>query len=489
MAASRVTRRLAAVPEAQHRDGAYVRVSALMGRAGDDLLSPAIQLDTITSASARTGGAVVQVWEDLDVSGRSMTRPGLAAAQAAARDGSIDRLFVYDLSRFARNAAGGLTELAAIEATGVEVVSATELLDRKTSTGRFTAALLLAMAEQRSDQIGEAWQRAILQNAERGVWHGRPPRGYVRTDRRSLAPHPVEGPLWAEAFRRYADGEGLRVIGGWLSTATGKTVLPSEVSRTLRSPAYLGQVVLAGKVFPGRHEPLVDQATWERVQARLDLNRREPSRTKQGVHSLAGLLRCGSCGGALYRRPRKQRGGTFVFCSTATYGPDGDCDGIGFPALPPIEQEVLRQFTERVRDWSDDSAAQAERHAARLARAVATARDVAEETAKTERALGMLAVKLAEGVLSDTAYSVASGNLERALDGLRARASELTDHTARPSFAAAVDLAEATLELWPTMTTQDQNAAIRTHVRTVTVAAPTKPRSRAPRNVTVDWII
>lgn len=482
-------RRLASVPEAQSRDGAYVRVSAVMGRAGEDFLSPSIQIDTITAASARTGGRIdpAHVWEDIDVSGRSMARPRLTEALQAARDGVIDRLWVYDLSRFARNAAEGLTELVAIEKTGVEVVSATESIDRSTSAGRLTAGLLMLLAEMKSDQIGEGWQRVITANAERGIWHGRPPQGYVRTGKREITPHPIEGALWAEAFVRYASGHGLRQVAVWLSAALGRTVQPNEVSRTLRSPAYLGLVKIKDRTWPGRHQPLVDEPTWAKVQDRLAANARVPSRTKGTAHALAGLLRCDRCGGAVHKRSRAGRGQPpGVFCQTAVVHPDR-CQGLGMPPLPPIVDGVRNLLRDKVVDYRDTSAETAAVRAAQRARAASDARTLQDEIAKTEKAIGAAAVKNATGVLSDTAYRLATEQLEVTLARLVAQQTEQAAVEDVPDLREAANLAEALLELWPSMTDAERNRALRTHVRAVHVLPATSRGSRRPRRVRVTW--
>jgi len=485
-------RRLAAVPDTQRRGGLYVRVSAVMGRGGEDFLSPSIQIDTMRTAAARAGHQVVEVWEDIDVSGRSMNRPGLHAAVDAARAGRIDVLWVHDLSRLARNAAGGLTELAAIEKMGVDVLSATETVDRSTSSGRLTAGVLLLLAEHYSDLVGDRWRGVIEANARRGVWHGQPPRGYLRSASRTLIEDPVAGPVWREVFRRYAAGDGLRPLASYVTATLGTVVQAQTVSRTLHSPAYLGLVVLGERTFPGRHPALVDQPTWDRVQARLTANATVPSRTKQAVHSLAGLLRCGGCGGPLHKRRRASRGGDFLFCSTAAVAPDR-CAGIGTPSLPSVERSVLEQLHERVAHLRDMSASQAALDLARQSRVEADARAVADELGRVEQQLGVLGRKLAEGVLSDTAYRAASNSLETSLSRLRARAQELVVVEVAPSPQDAASLAEALLELWQVDATDPeatafQNRALRTHVRAVRVAPAVRPGSRRPRRITVDWV-
>jgi site-specific DNA recombinase len=484
--------RLAAVPETARRDGAYVRVSALMGRSGEDFISPSIQIDTITAASARTGGRIAagHVWEDIDVSGRSMDREAIALALQAARDGLIDRLWVYDLSRWARNAADGLAELAAIEKTGVEVLSATEGVDRSTTAGRLTAGLLLLLAEHYSDLVSDRWKSVHLHNAERGVHHGTPPFGYVRTGKREITPDPTIGPLVGDMFRRHADGESIAALARSMSRSLGRRFDPAQVSSILRNLTYVGVVRLNGQVYPGRHEALVDEDTFAAVQKNLAANAKVPSRSKDARHSLAGLVFCGRCKGSMHKRNRDRARQTandpFYFCRSA-YLDRGLCAGVGTPRCADVERLVLEDLARRIEGHADQSAAQAAAEAARRARVRSDRRTLDDEIAGTKKAIAAAAVKNARGVLSDVAYGLAVESLEATLAGLQGRLQEVQEEEYAPSFSEAASLAAALLELWRDMTDSEKSDAIRTHVRRVEVQ-PLPPGKRGPRQVVVTTV-
>jgi site-specific DNA recombinase len=483
-----VTRRLAAVPDVARRAGLYVRVSALMGRAGEDFLSPTIQIDTMRAAAEREGDQVVEVWEDIDRTGRTMTRPGLAAAQTAAREGRISVLYVYDLSRWARNAAEGLAELAAIEKLGVPVVSATERVDRSTSSGRLTAGLLLLLAEHYSDLVSDRWKSVHQANAERGVHHGVPPFGYTRGGKREIVPDPVEGPVVAELFRRHAGGESIAALARWATQTLGRRIDTAMISRTLRRVTYLGLVPLNGHAYPGRHQPLVDEVTFAAVQRNLKRATPVPSRSKSARHALAGLVLCGACGGSMHKRNRDRGGRTendpFYLCRAA-YLDRTLCPGVGTPSTALIEQLVLDWLAERVERHKDGSAALALAETSRRTRALNDRRALADEIAATRKAIGALTVKLGKGVISDTAYTVAVESLEHTLQALLARELEVDEQDEAPSFAEAATLAAALLQMWPDMTDQERNSAIRTHVRSVTVnPLPTGKRTGRTIHVT-----
>ena len=41
------------------------------------------------------------------------------------------------------------------------------------------------------------------------------------------------------------------------------------VHNALKDRAYIGEILHKGEWYPGKHEPLIDRATWDRVQVLL----------------------------------------------------------------------------------------------------------------------------------------------------------------------------------------------------------------------------
>jgi hypothetical protein len=41
------------------------------------------------------------------------------------------------------------------------------------------------------------------------------------------------------------------------------------VHNVLKDRAYIGEILHKGEWYPGKHEPLIDRATWDRVQVLL----------------------------------------------------------------------------------------------------------------------------------------------------------------------------------------------------------------------------
>lgn len=68
----------------------------------------------------------------------------------------------------------------------------------------------------------------------------------------------------------------------------------SKVHNMLRNPYYVGLVRYNGVLYPGRHEPLIDQGLFDEVQAVLG-DRKGTEKPVKRTHYLKGILACGYC--------------------------------------------------------------------------------------------------------------------------------------------------------------------------------------------------
>src|SRR5262249_28552982 len=129
--------------------------------------------------------------------------------------------------------------------------------------------------------------KGMTQKAKAGGTPAMAPLGYLNIreivdgrEVRTVAFDPERGPLIAEAFELYATGEwtartlldhlterGLRTRA--IRSCPPKPLSLSRLWAILRSRYYLGYVHYRGAEYPGRHEPLVGEEVFDRVQAVL----------------------------------------------------------------------------------------------------------------------------------------------------------------------------------------------------------------------------
>ena len=445
-----MARRLSLVDQRPSRAVLYVRVSAVMGRTGDDFLSPDLQINAMRDLARRRDLREVEVVQDIDVSGRTLSRAGVDRILELARDRQIDVVALYDLSRLGRNTGESLRTITELRDLGVSVVSTVEQID-DSPEGQFQLGLWLGLAQLYSDQVGRRWSQVHRHNAERGVMHGRMPIGYIRTGPRTIEVDPILGPAITETFRRFVRGESINSLARRLAAIRGRRVHPSMVSKLLSSEAYLGKVRLNGEILQGNHEPLIDETTFARAQRILD--RPLPSRSTNGPHSLAGIVFCSSCGLVLWRR--FSRGTAYLQCRTRR-DYEAACPGVGTPRFEAVEQAVLDEIRDELLQLAADPARRADRGNRRAG--------AKSEATRLLRAIGRqedLLAKAGRRALDEPGYEPVVRELRVELDGMREQLAAAHDAADAPTVRTTLATGQRLLDRWPDMTTPERNLALR----------------------------
>ena len=324
----------------------YARVSSAR-QAKDQTIGSQLSALREHAAASRLDVPEDWVFADEGHSGATLARPGLEALRDLAAQGCLDAVLVYSPDRLARKFAYQALLIAELARCGTRA----EFV--KGPRGDSPEDQLLVQfqgmfAEYEKAQLMERYRRGKAWRAKSGsvnVLSGAPfGYRYVRKTpetgaRYEVVPH--EAALVAEMFRRYADdGAAIADLRRWLTaegvrTRTGKERWDrSVIWGMLHNPAYAGTAVfgktqavhepaglnrtarLAGRTVPRQvrvqdrpeeewtHIPvpaLVDEETFDRVQQRLEDNKRFASRNTKVPSLLQGLAACASCGYGYYR--------------------------------------------------------------------------------------------------------------------------------------------------------------------------------------------
>jgi len=277
----------------------YIRVSRVSGRAGDSFISPALQRERCEQHAALHGHRIVQVHEELDVSGGRDDRPLWQAMLDRVENGETGGVIVARIDRFSRSLVGALNAIERLETAGGVIISVNEQFDTSTPMGRAVMRILLVIAELYREEAQKGFRVARERAVERGVHIAtRPPFGYVRGNDGRMEPSEHADTVTG-MFSRRAAGEPLATIASWLNDAKVTTALggrwtSAAVLQLLENPAYTGQARSGDIVNDEAHPPLVDPSTWEAAQV---------AKTRPGYRKrrtlLAGLVRCAGCRYAL----------------------------------------------------------------------------------------------------------------------------------------------------------------------------------------------
>lgn len=131
----------------------------------------------VSTEEQNTASQIAMLPEDIEKvfeekkSGKNCARPALQECFAYLRRG--DELYVYSISRFARNTKDLLEMVEALNARGVEFISLKEKVDTRTPQGKFVLTIWGAMAEMEREQIRERQLDGITIAKEQGRYKGR----------------------------------------------------------------------------------------------------------------------------------------------------------------------------------------------------------------------------------------------------------------------------------------------------------------------------
>ena len=136
-----------------------------------------LQIEELRRVANDRGWRVVAELVDHGVSGATDRRPQLDLLVARVARGGVDVVAVWKFDRFARSVRHLVCALDDFRARGVDFFSARDAIDTSTPAGRFTFAIIAAVAELERELIRERTIAGLDVARRRGTHCGRPRRG------------------------------------------------------------------------------------------------------------------------------------------------------------------------------------------------------------------------------------------------------------------------------------------------------------------------
>jgi site-specific DNA recombinase len=336
----------------------YTRVSTDKQQDGASL---DVQLDACRSYCESNGLIVVAEFRDV-LSGLKTDRPQYRQAVDLARSKSVDKLVVWRLDRLGRDSGEYITQLRDLRKLGIAVTSVTQ-----PGESILMQELMGVLAAEESRQLSVRITASRRRRAAEGKWSGGfAPMGY------SIERHPDGGcvlvpnddaPLIREMFKRYVTGKhSLRDLRDFMNE-NGHIITKQSLLNILKNPTYTGVVrqgyfsrstLMAGpkevREVKGLHQALVDEATFEKVQAKRKANRSRANGGTAPKYLFSGLTFCGGCGGrytASWTGRDRSKQHIYYFCNRSRDA--GDCKAhsikeslIRDAVLPPLQALLER---------------------------------------------------------------------------------------------------------------------------------------------------
>jgi site-specific DNA recombinase len=289
-------------------------------------------------------------------------REQMLALMADVREG--DLVLCAKLDRWSRDPEFTYGSVRKILAAGASFYAVDDRCDPSTSEGDTALGFRILFAREEHKRIKERMvgTRAILR-AQGYYVEGLPPLGYRRgspkgtrsASKNVLEIVPEEAEVVRAIFRRYVAGASMGRLAKDLDLKL------DLVKDTLHRRLYLGEIqaTRGGEWIKGKHEAIIDAATFTRAQAIIAERTLGGPRPRDAVAEtsswvLRDVARCAACGakmGAAYAGPKDERRRYYYRClakcrakgprkRTAAYIPVRDVDA----AFSPLMVERLTEL-------------------------------------------------------------------------------------------------------------------------------------------------
>jgi site-specific DNA recombinase len=255
-------------------------------------------------------------YDDGGYTGGNVERPALKRLLEDIEAGKVDVVVCYKVDRLTRSLTDFARLMETLDKHHASFVSVTQSFDTSNSMGRLTLNVLLSFAQFERELCSERTRDKIAAARRKGKWAGgMPVLGYDVVQRpggNTLAVNPEEADRVRQIFAMYLErGRVMPVVVacrhlGWTTKSWtaktgrlmgGKPLSKNLILRILKNPVYLGKVRHHDQIYEGEHEAIIEQETFDQVQARLETNREDHGSRVCNTHNalLKGLVRCAHC--------------------------------------------------------------------------------------------------------------------------------------------------------------------------------------------------
>lgn len=250
----------------------------------------------ILSQASEGWSLLDEEYDDGGFSGGTLERPALQRLLTDIEAGKIDIVVVYKVDRLTRSLIDFAKLVETMDRTKVSFVSVTQSFNTTNSMGRLTPNMLLSFAQFEREVTAERIRDKIAASKAKGMWMGGvPPIGY-EPDGRMLKIVEDHAAFVKGIFERYLELGNVRLVAEQMQDqglhaprrvlATGREVgggplTRGQIYKLLSNPVYLGEIHHKGQAFEGKHKAIIDRASWDSVQAKLEVNLKGEERGKR----------------------------------------------------------------------------------------------------------------------------------------------------------------------------------------------------------------
>ncbi|MDP2210915.1 MAG: recombinase family protein [Candidatus Aquicultor sp.] len=253
------------------------------------------------------------------------------------KENDVRIIFCYKPDRLSRNHGDLLAIKELITKLGVVLIFSEGGRIDTSPQGMLLLDMMISFASFQVENQALDIKRGLLEKVKQGYWPLEAPLGY-RNDRNTRTVEVDEARCFyvKQIFELYATGSySMRTIASKLfeqgfRNKKDNRIWPNGIETILKNPFYYGAMLYKGKLYPGKHKPLITKALFDAVQTMFkakSLNKNQVARE----FALRGFLTCSECGCSI--TAEVQKGHTYYRCTKSK----GNC------SQPYIREEALER--------------------------------------------------------------------------------------------------------------------------------------------------
>ena len=301
----------------------YGRVSSK--KQEDEGFSIPAQVKLLNEYAQKNNINLVKIFTESETAKRA-GRKAFNEMLAYIKENNINTILVEKTDRLYRN----FKDYVTLDDYDLEVhliKEGTVLSKNSKSHDKFIHGIKVLMAKNYIDNLSEEVKKGLREKVAQGYYPQKAPFGYINIEnsekKKIIVPDTEKAPFVQRLFELYATGaysvDELRIkLFNEGFNHNGKPYSKPRLLYVLKDVFYIGKFIYSGVIHDGKHEPIIDVETFNRVQKMFNQSK---ARSHDVEFAYAGLIICGHCGCQLTAELKK--GKYIYYHCTGKRG--GDC--------------------------------------------------------------------------------------------------------------------------------------------------------------------